>query len=307
MDKFEQILERKGRRPNGDKIRLDVHNYGAIAFYNPWLAAQGYKQENLLKDIVDACFNSNLGISAITSCQFDIPQGSQHDRFGLLLRQAKYLPRGYVPFKISDNILHVSNVEDAVYLINGQAVIINENGKRIHNIVLGSNQVPNNKGLVETLDFCDGLGLPQFAVNPYCAMKFGMGEELFKLYGHRFDAVIAHNSEMVAPDWMSKLPKVGHMASQVSRSMIPIAKTLATSQGVHSISATSAHYIGDFGKGAIEFDRKKIDFTSEESILRGIKQVIASSAYTTIEEYVSWLSVINHMRTKSQATREKWP
>ena len=273
-------------------MRADFHMHGPIGFQPYWLKVQGYSGKNLAKEIVDTAIDRGISITAITSEEFEIPKYSIHDRFNYLVSEARNLPKEYVHDKIGENVLVVKGrFSKLVYIINSQTVIVNEKGKRLDHLVIGSNQVPNQKSLRETIAFCKDKGLIQIAEHPYCGNHFGIQEQRLLEHLEDYDAIEGHNSQMILPKSLSILPKFGKYNKGVNQQ----AQEFAEKHKKPWIATSDAHRIEDLGLSYIRFCGP-IDFSSEQSILSNIKYLIKGQTYINeidyerLPDWINWVS-----------------
>lgn len=181
--------------PSKSNVTADLEMYGAWGFQPYWLNKHGYTGTNMLKTLADRCFSRGLQVCAVTSTEFDIPRGSVHDRFNFLIESfGNSLPHGYATTRAGKNGFMIVKDNNRVTLLNGQTVIVQNNGKRIDHLVVGSNEVPNKMNLDDTLRYGRDNGLLQVASHPWALGNFGMGEDLLKSYLDQYDAIEGHNS-----------------------------------------------------------------------------------------------------------------
>ncbi len=280
-------------------MKADLHFHGPIGFQPHWLKVQGYfgKDENVLRKIADRCFEREIDICAITSEETEIPRGSIHDRFGYMIKTWGKATKaaGYGVDLLGKNVLVLTRKrfteQDKLYLVNGQTVIIGEKGKRLDHLVVGSNSVPNDMGLLDTLMYCDYNGLIQIAEHPFALSHFGMGEKVLETHLGYYDAVEGHNSQLCLPAFMSGLPVVGNYTRTQNRK----AKDFAAVHNKPYVATSDGHRVDDVGISYIN-TLNQINDASEEQFIGGLKRAIKDKRFTVHEEYeplgrwLNWVS-----------------
>lgn len=260
--------------------------HGPIGFQPFWLRKQGYAGRNLLQLIADQSFKRRIDVTAITSQADEIPKGSVHDRFGCLVQEATLLPRGYTADLLGQNILVVESGDQRVYVVNGQTAMPREDGKKYDLLVVGSNGVPNGLRVGDTLEYCKDRGLFRGAEHPLIESHRGLGEELLGRHIDEFDAIEGFNAQAVFPVALTKLPVVGRgFFSRAGRELNEKAKQVAREYGKPYIATSDAHRIEDLGVSHIEWTGTLED-SSEEGFLTGLREIIRSGDFRTIERYV---------------------
>ncbi len=275
-------------------MKADLHNHGAIGFQTAWQLSQGYYGRNLTKALVDNAIKKDIGLCAITSEEIEIPKGHYiHDRFFRLCKDAEMLPENYSCDKMGDVALIVdkkNNEADTrrVIIVNGQTVIVRENGARYDHLVVGSNQIPNSLSMDSTMALCRDAGLVQILEHPNCEKHFGLGR-LAEKYASAADAVEGHNSQMILPRCLAHLPILGAYNHSVNDQ----AKDFAKKFGKPYIATSDAHRFGDTGVSYIEFPDALLDLSSGPALLGSLKKVVHSGEFQVHESYpslVSWFA-----------------
>jgi len=271
-------------------MKADLHAHGAIGFQDDWLKRQGYSGKNLLQLFVDACLNKNIDICAVASEEFEIFPGSVHDRFSRLARFIREMPHGYSVGFLGKNLFSIVRDEDgrSVYFVNSQSVIVNELGNRMQHLVIGSNQIPQSHGLERTIKYCDDRGLIQIAENPLLVQNFGMGEENFLRYRQYFDAVMAHDAQLVVPAVFGLASRLWGYSERVNEEQ----KAFAGNFNVPWIAVSNAHRIKDIGDAFIQIDDPDINMESEEGFFSSLKSVLRNGVFAPYEGYSPFFGVL---------------
>lgn len=281
------------------EIRFDGHMHGPIGLQKYWLEAQEYAGKNPLQLIADEAFLKNINISAVTSQKEEIPRLSVDDRLGILIKhELPLLPKEYKAGTLGgkDNILVVEKENKKVYLVNGQTVMTEENGKKYDLLVVGSNEVPNGRTFEDTLKYGQDRGLILIAEHPYVETHRGMGKKLLEKYIGEFDAIEGFNSQAIFPNWMTKLPKVGAMFSRAGKKLNQKAKESARYFHQPYIATSDAHRIEDLGISYISWIGE-LDNSSEDKFLTELKDKIGSGNFKTTEndesmiDWFRWISI----------------
>lgn len=273
----------------------DLHMHGPIGFQDYWLKVQGYAGKNLAEEIYKIARVRGIDIASITSEEFEIPKESVHDRFNYLVREAEKLGSEYSCGKMGDkDIAFVIEGPDRgrLIILNGQTVIINEKGKRLDTLVVGSNQIPNQRGLRETLDCIQDLGLISIAEHPICETHCGIGISALSDNLDRYDGIEGHNAQMCLPRAFAKIPVVG----QYTKVTNDLAQKFAKAHKDKPWTASSdAHRIEDLGIAYVEFcDTGEINGArTEEGLLENIKRFIQQGRFQNEESYESILGWLN--------------
>ena len=268
--------------------------HGAIGFQDYWLKLQGYKQKmwregkNLLQLIVDQCFEKDIDVCTITSEEFEIPKGSVHDRIGYLEKQSMNLPRAYKFGKLGENILIINRNEKKIYLINGQTVVIKEDNERFDYLVIGSNQVPNQRNFKDTHTYCNDHNLIKIAEHPKAEHHFGMGFKRLKEQLEEYHAIEGHNAQMIIPKALAFLPKIGKYNKAVNEETIAFAKQ----HNKPYIAVSDAHDISGIGATYMQFEEALLNLANEQKFIESLKNIITNRKFSTYEGYqkaMSWL------------------
>lgn len=289
-------------------MKADLHSHLLIGFQPEWLRVQGYSDRNLAKLLVDPALRKDMGLVAVTSENFEIPKGSVHDRFARICEDAEKLmekDRSYSSKKIGENILKVvksggvfganKDIQYPIYIVNGQTVIIIENGKRYDHLVIGSNQVPNNRDFDYTMKYLRDNGLLSFLehapLESHCGVGISKAEELLDKYGDIITGIEGHNASMT---WHERFSKA-HLIGKFNRGVNRKSKELAKKVRKPYIATSDAHSPEQIGAGNIEF-LSPIPFSeeSEAEFFLGIREDIERGEYKCNEGYVSRASWIKN-------------
>lgn len=239
--------------------RADLHMHGPIGLQPYWLKKQGYAGRNPLQLIADEAFKKDITICAITSHSDEIPKGSVHDRFGCLKNyEAPLISPDYEVDTIGENILSIRRNGKSLTLLNGQTAIANDNGNRYDVLIVGSNRVPNNMSLEDTLKYSRDNGLITIAEHPLMTSHGGMGRDLFEKYADYLDAV--------------------EYNSQVSQRQNDEAMGLAQSHKKTLVANSDAHRIEDLGTAYGEWV-EDLNITSESSFFTSLKKRIIKGEF----------------------------
>ena len=284
--------------------------HGPIGFEPYWLVVQGYAGQNLLKLIADACFKREIKVCAITS-ETDqtnqdgtIPRGSVHDRLGYLERfDLRELSKKYDSDKFGENSIVVASNGKAVYLINGQTVIVHEDGRRFNHLVVGSNEVPNFMDFHDTISYCNGHGLLHGLQGPALESHFGAGLERAAELVEECDFVEGHDAQLRWPREFSGFPMIGRFTKTANDK----AKEFARKHNKSYLSNSNAHRIKDAGIASNDFYDRTLSFDSEEALLSSLREGVRSSRFVTHEGYESMFGWIDWVsKFKSGIRDEKY-
>lgn len=275
-------------------MKADLHNHLLIGFQDYWQKLQGYEGRNLADVIFNAAARRDIGIVAITSQEnMDvIPKGSVHDRINYLKREALKLDKKQCSHdSLGPNSLIIERKSDKrkVIIISGQTVRPTINGQHYDHLVVGSNQVPNNQPIEDTLKFCADRGLIQIAEHPYVTTHSGLGEELLKRFVKQYNAVEI-NAQMIWPEFLSKVPVIGKYNKGANKK----AQTFAHKNDIPWVATSDAHHPNETGLGYMEFPDKYLRDQNEEKLLHclnimmrsGLGRPIITPEFT---EYFRWL------------------
>jgi len=279
-----------------ETIRADLHMHGPIGLQQYWLKAQGYQRKNLLKLIVDRCLEAELDICAITSDEDKIPRGSIHDRFNWLKDNcaAELEQQGYSVGTLGENILKVSK-DRTVYLVNGQTVRAQHEGRQVDHLVVGSNDVPIGNDFRETLKWIRGETndistarsteteerLISTIEHGLCTAHGGIGRELIEECAGQYDAIEGHNQQLIFDGVLARLPKF----REYTRELNYQSQALAESLGKHWIATSDAHRIDSAGRSYIWFDRGLLDTSNGDEFLGSLREVILTNQFDKHCEY----------------------
>src|SRR3989344_3342453 len=252
-------------------VKADLHMHGTIGFQDYWLKLQGYEGKNLLQLIADKCFEGDIEVCAVTSENFEIPKGSVHDRLGYLMQFVSKLPKNYLTHQLGDNILAVEKDGKIVYLINGQAVTVWDDDKRYTSLVVGSNKIPNNMNLEDTLKYGKDRGLIQIMECSFVENHSGIELDRLWRYTNSYDAIEGHNAGL----WYSFITLSNEHAQY-----------FAQEHKKPAIAVSDARRIKDLGTSYINLERMP-DALSEETFLRDLKFQVSSGEFDVHKAYIS--------------------
>lgn len=268
--------------------KIDLHNHGAISFHPDWLYFQGYGGKNILKLWADRCFHKGIDLCAVTSEEEEIPKGTCHDRLAHLKNKyALSLPKGYETDTLGENILIIRKDDKRIYFLNGQTVIVNENGKKLDHLVVGTNQVPNLKNWKETLEYCASQGLIQIAEHMNAEYHQGAGMARIE-QSLDFITAIEGNAQFIIPESFSFVPVIGKYNRGINRK----AREFASSKGKPFVTSSDAHNILATGISYIETD-EQIRTDSEAHFFQDLKQIIEKNKFSPKEGYQDLFSWLN--------------
>lgn len=274
------------------EIKADLHFHGPIGFERHWLEVQGYQGKNLLQLFADSCFSNGIQLCAVISEQLEIVKGSIHDRLCYLSRGIRRLPKDYSAGMLEDNVIVVERENKRVYFLNGQTVAVSDEGKRYNHLVVGSNQVPNEKSIADTIKYCNDRGIIQIIQHPALKSRFGMGFKKAEKYAAECDAIEGHNAQLALPRFFSLIPIIG----QYTKSSNDKSKKFAHDVNKPYISTSDGHRIEDAGIARISFDEGLLDARSEEKLFASLKEIIRSNkfsnqeGYQTFSGWIDWVS-----------------
>ena len=258
--------------------RFDAHMHGPISFHEYSLKVQNYKKLNTLQLLAEICFERQIGLCAITSNYEKIERNSIHDRFNFLIQNyANTLPNQYSIKRRGKNIVFIEKEGKTVIFINSQSVIINEDGRLLDHLVVGSNEIDNFISLEEVFK---NENLIHIAEHPFSKSHRGIGPELLTKYLDQYDA-IEHNSQMIVPYFFQGFPFLRYYSKMMNR----LAKEFAEKHQKPFIATSDAHCIEHAGTSYITFNSEPC-IENEDSLLRDIKTKIKGKEFTTKEEYI---------------------
>lgn len=277
-------------------VNVDLHMHGPIGFQEYWLKVQGYQSKNILKEISDICFKKEIDICAITSQEMEIPTGSIHDRFYQLTKYAKSIPRSYKHDRLGEIALVVEKYGQKAIIVNSQSVVVfeNKNGqqRRIDHLVVGSNQVPNNRSLEDTIKHCQDNGLIQIAEHAFLTEHFGIGRELLERYIKEIDAIEIHNAQLFLPEIFRLLPAFGSYNKSINKR----ARKFADFYKKPGVANSDAHKIENLGTAYTIMDFTP-DLTSPDKLLESLKLGIKKldpknpnikEGYIPLFDFIDW-------------------
>ncbi len=102
-----------------------------------------------------------------------------------------------------------------------------------------------------------------------------------------YDAVEGHNSQLIIPSWLSRVPIFGQF-SKISNQR---AQAAARKFKKPYIAVSDAHRLEDAGISYIEFDDFAI--ADEDDLRLELKRIIKSGNFRTIENYEPYLDWAN--------------
>ena len=268
--------------------KIDLHNHGAISFHPDWLRFQGYGGKNLLQLWADRCFHTEIDVCAVTSQEEEIPKGTCHDRLAHLKNKyALSLPKGYETDTLGENILIIRKDDKRIYFLNGQTVIVNENGKKLDHLVVGTNQVPNLKNWRETLEYCASRGLIQIAEHFDAEYHRGAGMARIE-QSLDFITAIEGNAQFIIPESFSFVPVIGKYNQGINRK----AREFASSKSKPFVTSSDAHNIAATGISYIETS-EPIRTDSEAHFFKDLKLIIEKNKFSSREGYQDLFSWLN--------------
>jgi len=267
--------------------KIDLHNHGVISLHPDWLNLQGYEGQNILQLWARRCMEKGIGICAVTSEEFQIPLNSHHDRLNYLIEQfAKNMTVIYKHDRVGKNALVVEKNGSKVYFVSGQTVAVQDHGKRLDHLVLGSNQVPNGKSLKNTIQYGKDHGLIQIAEHPFADGHFGIGEERINQHLADYDAIEGFNGELAIPEFLSWIPKLGEHNKGKNKK----AKEFALKNGKPHVASSDAHSIAETGYAYI-VTQSEIRTDSDLHLIEDLKDVLKSGCFRANERYQPFSSV----------------
>lgn len=270
------------------KHRADLHSHGLLGFSEKCLAIQKYGGKNILQLIGDSCFNKGIDICAITSINVEIPKGSIYDRFGCLINYISSLPKEYDAEVMWENIIALRKQNQLLYILNGQEVEVKENGKIVHHLVVGTNQVPSFMPIYDTISYGKDKGLIQISDHPFSLSHWGIGKKLLEKYLNKYDAIEGFNSQMALPSFLCCIPYIKDFTKQINAKAIKFAEN----NNCPWIATSDSHRIEDIGISYIEFENN-INDKNEETILDSLKSIVCSGDFTNHCNYENLFSWIN--------------
>ncbi len=273
-------------------IKADLHSHGTISLSPKVLRRQGYGDKNPLQLMINALIQRGITISAITSEDLEILPYSEADRLRHLVANCgASLGRGYkVEFlgQREDVLVAERNLNgrtDLVYLVNGQTVVVKNNGERYDHLVVGTTQVPNLKSFPDTIRFCYDHGYPNFLEHPGLKAHFGAGidlaERLLGLYQEEITGVEAHNAQLIVPEFLSALPLIGEYNRGLNRK----AAELAEDFGKPQIATSDSHRIQNMGTAYIEFIEDDLDTRTEARFISSLMGIITGKRFISKRTY----------------------
>lgn len=269
-------------------LRIDLHMHGPIGFEDYWIRKQGYNGKNILEELTDVCtFSRNINICAITSESKHLEPKTIHDRFYQLTKASLDLPKGYHSELAGNNVLVVENTNlppstgNKVCFINGQTVLVNEDGKRFDHLVVGSNEVPQFKSLSDTISYCRDHGLIQIAEHPTLKLHYGIGIERLDKYLEKLDAVEGFNAQAGFFPLNRKNKKTQQIAEEHEKPWI---------------SVSDAHRVEDAGLSHIktrDYPNFFQDLSGDDYILVALKEILSSQNFENVQNGMSLPNLFN--------------
>ncbi len=264
------------------KIKSDLNCHGLIGFHEPWFKLQGYNSKEIGAKIIDSAIKNEIGLMGLISEQYEIPKGSEHDRFNFLYNNLKENLR-YQTEKLDNKdiafIVRRKTDDGIVRVLNGQMALCNEKGSEKRYLAIGSNQVPNNKGYQDTLIKGESEGLLQIMSHRHLSEK----------NTKYFDAVEGHDAQNIWPNLFEKVP----MISQITKGKNYDAIKFAVDNAFPYISASNSHTPESIGKASIILN--KLNLSSGENILSSLKEKIINNQFENAPGYEDILTGLKWM------------
>ncbi len=261
-----------------EKIKADLHYHGLIGFHEPWFKIQGYNPKTLGEKIINSAIKNKVNIIGLTSEQYEIPKGSEHDRFNFLFNNLKQNPNYKVDKLDNKDIAFVAERKKdggILTILNSQMVIVNQRDNERRYLAIGSNQLPNQKNYFDTLKRGREMGLIQIMNCRYLS-KEGL---------EYFDAIEGHDSQNRWSVIFKSVPAIG----QITKDKNMDAKKFSESVSKPWISVSNAHTPESVGKASIEFPRP---YNYGEKILESIKENIEKNFFKNNVGYESALACL---------------
>ena len=278
-------------------MKVDLHYHGMIGFMDFWRDKQGYAGKNILRQIIESASEKDIGMFALISEFDEIPKGSFHDRFNYLLKNySQGMDRNKFDYeKLGDKDIAAVLIDKEkgkkIIMLNGQTVIVEEDGRRYDHLVIGTNQVPNHLGLEDTLKIAQDMGAVQIAEHPFGIN--GIGEENLGKYREFFDAIEGHNAQFCFDGILSKIPPF----SQYSRKINEKAQNFAFYHLMPWIATSDGHRIEDIGTAFIELFLNYYKPENEERIIDSLKENLRKKLFLSYKGYPNQL---DNLKTKFQ-------
>ena len=256
---------------------------GVVSFEESWMDKQGYSSsQNFLSLLFDRCSDKDIGVCTITSDCSHISRDSPQDRFHWLIHKyAKRLPSGYNTGNIGPNIFIVGHGDKMLYLVNGQLVEIQEKEKKLHALVIGSNEVPNRKSFKETQAFCNDRNL--ISIAGHIGMDSYQGNTILEENLDEFDALEGYNARFRFPNGMRHLPMT-NMGFYI-KAKNQEAKRFAIRHNKPYIAISDTHSLKGIGSAYISFRDSYLMQDDESHFLKSIKTILRKQDFATYEGY----------------------
>lgn len=303
---------------------LDLRAFGPIGFQDFYLEKQGYKGKNLLKLIVDRCFDVNLDFCAITSCAEHVIPGSVHDRFGYLLNDMISLPKNYKwdlkCFRYKNvtrpSLLVIEKDEKRTCLINSQAVLCRVGNKRVDHMIIGSNQIPSYtlkpweeniaklKELGWVVDYAKENGLVQIALHPFAHNIHSSVGGLIKPYLNEISAIEGQCSEFC----IGKNNPNEKLVEGFSKEQDELAQKFSEENDKPWIAVSAAHRIEDIGLSHIKTE-EKLRYDDAYSFLKDLKSILENRkfenkvGYQSEKDLMKWVKIYLEAINVRQTTK----
>ena len=256
-------------------MKADLHYHGLIGMHEPYLTKQGYTGKNLMGLALDCAAKRGIEMIGIVSEQFEIPKYSEHDRFNYLLRETRKLPKEeYSHDKLGEKDIAfcVERKKDGkrLFVLNGQTVIVMDEGKRFDHLAIGSSQVPNKRSLKDTLNYCYDHGLISIAEHPFFQKHFGVGGKNLANFIDCYDAIEGHNSQLI-------------FAKKANKQ----AQEFAEKWGIPWVATSDAHRIEDVGISSIVLDSNMLNISNERRLLKSLRTIVRTKSFRQDVHYES--------------------
>lgn len=269
----------------------DLRNFGLVGFQDPWLDYHKYQKENLIRDILYACLNKNVGCCAITSEDSKMFRGLPEDRFGFLKtnfrpisEQIKIVQAFSDQISMGFDLTDDNDKERRIVLVNSETISAHKGqnwyGIKVH--AIGGNCLPKNLSLRETLRACRERGLISFLMNTGVSENsLREAEEMHKLS----DGIITHDANNCFPNWFRHVPFVKDNFGRYIKRTNTEAEKLAMRLRVPGIAVSSSHFMHEIGNARIEIGIDYDYINGGSQLLSALKETITKGGHRLVRGY----------------------
>jgi hypothetical protein len=272
-------------------MKIDLNHYGLIGFQREWREKQKFTG-NLLEAFVDDCIASGVDACAVTSEEERIPRFSVHDRFGVLKKIAMRSSSGlsfhrdmfdfsYQIEEIGKNLIVMEKDGKRIYLFNAQAARVTESGQTIKILLIGDNTFPDQAPFSQNISY---LERPDLVVIPKKLSQHEppkdpeKAKQVLIRYRDLYDAIVGFNAQASKRE----NEKAKRMVQELVKPYVAISNK-------HSFSGC---------RTCVEISNERLDYSTEENLLRGMKGSIRTNKFTNQGEYERYSGLLWKLHLK---------